>query len=249
MTIIQALIIGVIYYIGSSWIYGVAFQTFYRPLVNGFLVGLVLGDPITGTIIGATVNLVYLGFISAGGSIPGDPALAGVVATAIGITSDLSAQTALSLAVPLGLVGTLLWVFRMSFTTLIVQRFDILIEKKKIKSVTWNNFILPQLFLFVISVVPVSFAVLYGPDVVENALKFLGGNVVDALAVIGGMMPALGIALNMKAIIEKKNIIFYFFGFFLAAYLELDIIAVGAFAVVVAFIYSQYLSGGISNEQ
>src|SRR5699024_8151495 len=136
MTIIQALIIGIIYYIGSSWLFGVTFQTFYRPLVNGFLVGLVLGDPVTGTIIGATVNLVYLGFISAGGAIPGDPALAGVVATAIGITSDLEPQTALALAVPLGLVGTLLWVFRMSFTTLIVQRFDVLVEEKKIKSVT-----------------------------------------------------------------------------------------------------------------
>jgi len=80
----QAFWIGIIYYLGNStWLAGVGYYTLYRPLVAGTLVGLVLGDPVQGAIMGATINLIYLGFISAGGALPGDPALAGTVGTAL----------------------------------------------------------------------------------------------------------------------------------------------------------------------
>ncbi|MGO0916101.1 PTS sugar transporter subunit IIC, partial [Clostridioides difficile] len=39
--------------------------------------GIILGDPVQGAIIGAGINMIYLGFISAGGAQMGDPAFAG----------------------------------------------------------------------------------------------------------------------------------------------------------------------------
>ena len=43
-----------------------------RPLVLGPLVGLVLGDPSQGIIIGATLELIFMGNIKVGAAIPPD---------------------------------------------------------------------------------------------------------------------------------------------------------------------------------
>ena len=73
-----------------------------RPLVLGFLSGILLGDPSQGAAVGASINILYLGFIGAGGAVPGDIALAGVVGTALVISAGVDVNTAMSLAVPVG---------------------------------------------------------------------------------------------------------------------------------------------------
>jgi hypothetical protein len=61
----QAALIAIGYYLANSpWLFGLAFFTLYRPLVAGLFVGLILGDPAGGTLIGAAINVPYLGFIS-----------------------------------------------------------------------------------------------------------------------------------------------------------------------------------------
>lgn len=237
ISFVQACIIGIIYYLGSStWLVGVGYYTLYRPLVAGTLVGLVLGDPVQGAIIGGTINLMYLGFISAGGSLPGDPALAGTVGTAIAIASKLDPNAALAIAMPIGLLGTLIWFGRMTVDTVFVHWADKYAEKGDVRGVTFMSIAPPQIFLFIISFFPVFFAALYGPEAVSSLINFLGANVLHVLIVIGGMMPALGIALNMNAIAKKGTIIYFFLGFFLTKFLSLSMIGVAAFAVVIAYI-------------
>lgn len=60
---------GIIYYlgnIGTPWttVLGSA-SIFQKPLVAGTLVGLILGHPIEGVIIGAAIQLPYIAYISA----------------------------------------------------------------------------------------------------------------------------------------------------------------------------------------
>ena len=53
-----------------------------RPLVLGPLVGLVLGDISQGIIIGATLELIFMGNIKVGAAIPPDVITGGVLGTA-----------------------------------------------------------------------------------------------------------------------------------------------------------------------
>jgi PTS system mannose-specific IIC component len=245
ITLTQAILIGLVYYLGNStWLVGVGFYTVYRPLVNGALVGLILGDPVQGTIVGATINLIYLGFISAGGAIPGDPALAGTLGTALAIASGLEAEAALALAVPIGLLGTLIWFGRMTVCSIFVHWADKFAEKGDTRAVMLMNVIPGQVFLFLISFTPVFLAALYGPPAVEAAIGFLGKNILGMLIVIGGMMPALGISLNLRAILKGNTFVYYLLGFFLSVYLKLDIVAVGAFGAVAAYLHMQFTKGG-----
>lgn len=238
ISVLQAFLIGIIYYLGNStWLAGVGYYTVYRPLVAGTLVGMVLGDPVQGAVVGATINLMYLGFISAGGALPGDPALAGTLGTAIAIASGISPEAALALAVPIGLLGTLIWFIRLTVNVIFIHWADAFAEKGDTRGVMLTNVFPPQIFLFIISFFPVFFASLYGPEAIQSAIQFLGGKVLHVLMVIGGMMPALGIALNMRAIAKGDTMAYFFLGFFLTVYLKLDVIAVAAFAVVAASLH------------
>lgn len=98
MSLGVAILCGILYWLAEANLPFVGLWTIQRPLVCGFLTGCFLGHPVEGAVIGATINLVYLGFISAGGSMPADMALAGILGTAYAITGGLDADTALAIA-------------------------------------------------------------------------------------------------------------------------------------------------------
>ena len=55
---------------------------------------------------------------------PADMALAGILGTAYAITGGLDADTALAIAVPLGLLGTIVWYLRMTIDSVFVHMGD-----------------------------------------------------------------------------------------------------------------------------
>ena len=107
ITIIQAVLCGIVYWLAVGNLPFAGLWSLQRPLVCGAITGLILGHPVEGAVIGATINLVYLGFMSAGGSMPADMALAGVLGTTYAIAGGLDTKTALALAVPIGILGTI----------------------------------------------------------------------------------------------------------------------------------------------
>lgn len=241
----QAALIAFFYYLANStWFAGVGFFTIYRPLVAGAIVGIILGDIPTGVTMGATINMIYLGFISAGGALPGDPALAGYLATALAISSGIDAQAALALAVPIGLLGTLIWFGRLTVNAFFVHMGDKYAEEGNMAGLMFANLVPPQLFLFIISFIPVFVAALYGPEAVKGAMDFLGQNVLGVLIVIGGMLPALGIALNLRGIAKGATMPYFFLGFFFAVYFHVSVIGIGILGVILAFLHLHFTSSG-----
>ena len=114
----QAIIVAFLYYFADApFFFGEGYYVLQRPVVAGFLVGLVMGDPVQGAIIGGTINLIFLGHMSVGGSIPSDMALAGYVGTAFALALNTSLEAALALALPIGILGTVVWVGRMSISS------------------------------------------------------------------------------------------------------------------------------------
>jgi PTS system mannose-specific IIC component len=250
MHIWQAVLIALMYYLSDSpWPIGMGYWVLQRPLVAGFITGCILGDPVTGTIIGATMNLIYLGHITAGGTMPGDMALAGYLGTALAIGAGLDAQAALALAVPLGMLGTIVWVTRMSVSSVFVHWADKYAEDGNIDKVMYMNFIPAQILLFIIKFPIVLIACIFGPELVKSAIDLVGPNIIHALSVIGGMLPALGLALNLRAILKKSTIPYFIVGFALSVYLKLDVVAVSIFGLVLAMLFLQFTKkGGVDNE-
>lgn len=215
VTLIQAILIGLGYYLSQGpWLMGLGFWTLYRPLVAGLLVGVIMGDPGKGALIGATINLVYLGFISAGGAIPGDPALAGWVGTAIALAGNLDYGAALALAVPVGLLGTVIWNARMTVGSAFAHMADRAAEKADIPGLIRANVLWPQLWLFTITAIPVTIAVYLGAGFIGGLVAGFPAWLLNGLAISGGVLPAIGIAMNMRFIFKGSAIPFFFLGYF-----------------------------------
>jgi PTS system mannose-specific IIC component len=67
----------------------------------------------------------------------------------------------------------------------------------------------------------------------------------NGLQVVGGVLPAIGIAMNLRQITRQGSLLYFILGFILVMYLELPMIAVAIFGVIFAYTYtSLYMKDG-----
>lgn len=226
------------YFIRSPWVpYGLWFHTAYRPLVSGLFVGIVMGDAVQGTIIGAYINLIYMGHISAGGAAPADPSLAGVMGTALALASGLTPEQALVLATPIGILGGMFNTVRMTINSAFPHRMEIACcEEVDIRKMTFWHIVPPQIVQFITTFPIVFLACYFGAPFVEGIVEGIPANVMGALTLVGTMLPAMGICLNLDIIAKKETFPFFFLGFFAVMYFGLNVIGVTVFGVIIAIV-------------
>lgn len=222
MSLFQALLIGLIYYLANtSFLCGLAYFTTWRPVVNGFLVGLVLGEPAQGAMVGALINVLYLGYMSVGGTLGiGDAALAGITGATAGIVLPVPPAVATGLGVIVGvLLGNLgfpLLSLRLKLDGRIVQRMDAAAERGDARAVTWLNIAPAQTLLFAITV-PSAIALALAISALGPLAGLLPEPLTRGLSVAGmGLSGALGIALAMRFVFQGWGIAFFGAGFALA---------------------------------
>lgn len=242
MTWWQALLIGLLYYLSDApWFFGEGYYVLQRPVVAGLLAGIVMGNPVLGTTIGATINLIYLGHLNVGGSMPADMALAGYIGTALAIATNVSTEVALAIAVPLGLLGTIWWVGKMSIDSFFVHWADSYAAKGDEKGVMLMNWLPSAVVMLVLKVAVTMVICLAGIPLMQTFLEAIQGtNVLNAFSVVGGLLPALGIALNLRAILKMETAPFLLIGFLLVAYFQISIVGVALFGLAFAAVYLIY---------
>ncbi len=241
ISLFQAALIGFLYYLtvaAPPWLGGLGSVSLRQPIVAGTVVGIILGEPMQGLIVGATINVLFLGFISAGGTVASEPGIAGIVGTSLTIITSSSPEFAISLAVPFGLLGTLIWNLRMTFNTFFVHWLDKLAAKGDYKKILFVELVPAQIFTFLLSAVPVACIVYFGGDAVGRVLDFLTGTPLYILKTIGGILPALGIAMILRMISNRKGIYpAFILGFFILSYANIPILVLAIFAIVFAWFY------------
>ena len=242
ISILQAVLCGIVYWLAVGNLPFVGLWSLQRPLVCGMITGLILGHPVQGAVIGATINLVYLGFMSAGGSMPADMALAGILGTAYAIAGGLDTDTALALAVPIGILGTIVWAGRMTFDSFFVHIADKYIEKEEYHNIWRANVLFPQIMCFCMTAIPCALAAYFGANYSQGIINMLSGKVLTVFQIVGGLMPALGIAITLQYIFKGESRIFLFAGFLLAVYSGLPLLTLGIIALIVAIVYVQMTS-------
>ena len=82
---------------------------FQRPIFCVAILGALLGHPTEGIILAAELELVFLGNVSLGGVMPSDFTLGSIFGAAFALLLGKDLATAVTLALPLAALGTLLY--------------------------------------------------------------------------------------------------------------------------------------------
>lgn len=232
----QAILVALIATLSTWWVSHTITRTWLYPLWVGFLVALAMGKPLEGMQAAAYINLAYLGWITAGGTMPGNLMVAGVFGTALTLLSGADPKLAVSFAVPFSLLGILSWQGYMTINSLWVHKAEKYAAEGNLRGVRLMNYV-PSFFVsLILNGVPAFILVYFGGDIATQLIDSIPASVINALATVGAIMPALGIAMLLNYMGKAKLIPFFFLGFFLTAYLQLDIMAVTIFAAVIGVV-------------
>ncbi|ENZ1525820.1 PTS mannose/fructose/sorbose/N-acetylgalactosamine transporter subunit IIC [Salmonella enterica] len=234
--LLSAILVALIAILSNWWVSHLLTRSWLYPIISGFLVALALGSPIEGMKAAAYINLAYLGWMTVGGTMPGNLPVASVFGTAMTILSGAAPSTAVVFAVPFSLLGILTFQASMSFNALWVHKAEAMLDRGNITGMRMMNYI-PSFFVNMVLVgIPAFCMVYFGADFMKNMLTMIPQSLVNAFEVIGGIMPALGIAMLVSFLGKKRLMPFFFLGFFLVAYLNLGIMAIAVFAVIATVI-------------
>ncbi|MFD1415863.1 PTS mannose/fructose/sorbose/N-acetylgalactosamine transporter subunit IIC [Oceanobacillus jeddahense] len=236
MNLLISILCGFLYFLGTSRIgYGLSAAT-GSPLFYGLILGLVYGKLTEGLIIGATIQLIYIGIINTGGNMPADQSLAGIIAIPIALQTDLSTELAVGLAVPFGVLGVFLDQLRRISNSYWISKAEKHAENLNQRGIFNCAITYPTILLFVITFTPVFFITLLGADTVTFIMDAMPQGIIDGFSVAGGILPALGFAIILLIIGKRELMPYFFIGFFAVAYLEINTMAAAVFGACVAAI-------------
>ena len=233
-----AAFLGVWYYFVSNcpWNFNLGFIGLQKPIFGGWLVGVLLGDMMTGLQMGAAIQVLYIANISAGGSQAADPAFAGIVGVALAMASGATYQEALILAVPLGLVGNMRTMLHMTINSFVIHGADAQARKGSYWGVWMYQVGIPAVLYCASAFIMVFLSLTLGPTVVSAAIANMPAWITKGLNTVGGILPAVGICMSLNLIFRKNTAPFFFLGFVLQQYLGYSGIILAVIGAIIAYV-------------
>lgn len=230
--LVQTLLIFVVSFISYMHSYWGSTMT-NRPIVVAPLVGLVLGDLETGIMVGATLELIFLGAVPIGASNPPNMTAGAIIGTSFVILTDASIGASVALAVPVAtlvlLMDNLQMMFTLTWASHLADKYAAQGDYKKVERIVIfaslsNKFVLAL-------ICTIGFYV--GVPVIESVLATIPKFIIDGMDVAAGMLPAIGFAMLARMLVTKELSPFLLIGFLLAAYLNMPVFGVALCGVAV----------------
>jgi PTS system mannose-specific IIC component len=225
---IEAIMIGILGWLQSSS-NPLGWWLIREPIMAGFWVGLIYGKPVEGMIIGAAINVAFLGWNSTGGANPSDLYSAGLLGTAVAIQSNISTEQAVVMAVSIGVIGNYAWILFMSINSAIPSLQDKCAENGDIKKLMFLQAVPSQFVVVLVRGIPAFLAAYYGPPVIEGLLAAIPAWGVAGFNTVGKVLPAVGIAMLLKYMARKDLLVFFGVGFAISAYTGMNNLLFAAF--------------------
>lgn len=248
----QSFLIGLLCYLGAvdtPWAFGVTggYYILGRPLVAGLLIGLIFGDVTIGILCGVAVQGVFIASMHTGGTSSSEITYAayGGIGLAMATSGDPAVAVTLSLLIG-QTFGLLFYNVKMVGFSYFNRKAENAAKSGDENALIMHQIVWPQIINFIIRVFPVMAAIYYGQGAVETLFNAMPQVVTDIITALGGILPALGIGMLMNILIgEKKEIIYFLFGFVIIAFLDVNIIGLVFIAALIAYLV--YEISGRSN--
>ena len=223
--------------------------TLGRPLVGGLVCGIILGDIPTGIMVGTAMQVVYIALVTPGGTVSADVravsyigiplAMVALKSYGLDAASADGAALATSFGTMVGTVGTVLF-YGTATLNLAWQHIGwAAVEKRDYSKLYLVDMVLPWISHIAFSFIPTVVICLAGESMVGLMKDYLpmDGVAMKTLFTVGSLLPAVGIAILCKQVVQKPlDWVTFAFGFILAAVMGCNLIASAVIAVFFALI-------------
>jgi mannose/fructose/N-acetylgalactosamine-specific phosphotransferase system component IIC len=248
VTITQAILIGLVAaltHLDGAWLGEMKFR---EPIITGFLVGLILGDVTDGLVIGAALQLIWMGITGVGATPKLDIGVGGTIGVAVAITSGVGASEAILFATPVALLMQFIHTLMQSAFSAFMPLAERKIEEGNTRAVQGIHY-LCGVIEFLVYCIPSAVGMYFGTDAIKTVIDALPDWVNNGMTGVSVLLPAMGFAMLLDIILTKKLIPFLMLGFVPAAFVghDLTLFGISVIAVAVALlIYSLYSDLGAS---
>lgn len=213
-------------------------QMLRRPLLIAPVVGLIMGDLQAGLLIGATLEVMWMGVGNVGAYSAPDMISGTCIGTALGIASG-GTEVAVALAVPTSLLAQQLLILYKSGIVALNPIVEKWVETGDFKKIYRINYV-PMAIAFLIRAVPAFIAIYFGAEVIDVIVAALPANIMTGLSVAGKIIPAVGIGLLMIMMLKKAELwVFLIAGFAMAVYLNMSVLAITLVSLPMAYLYDR----------
>ena len=247
----QALAAGVLCYLGGVDCvlpYGVTggYYILGRPLVAGLVLGIVFGDVTAGVLCGLAVQGVFIASMHTGGTSSSEITYAGYGGIGLALATTKDPAVAVTLSILIGQTfGLIFYNLRMAGFSYFNRKAEEACRNLDKRGLWLNQIVYTQAITAAVRIIPVWAAIYLGQGAVEALLNGMPEIITSIISVLGGVLPALGIAMRMNMLTkEKLAIILFLFGYALAAFAGLSTVAILFIALAVAYVL--FLSSGNS---
>ena len=199
--------------------------THARPVIVGFLCGLILGDMNSGLYIGGTFTLMSLGVAALGGSSVPDYGVATIIACAFAKTTGQGPEVGMTIGLPVGMLGVQMDVLFKICNSFIAQKSQKYANEKQFGKMYAILYLCPVM-VAVFMAFPTAVALTAGAPLVQAILDVLPSWVTGGLSVAGKLLPGLGIAMLLHYMPAKKYFNYILIGFVLSAYMGVPILGI-----------------------
>ena len=173
-----------------------------------------------------------MGAVGVGAALPPEVVSGGILGTAFAIAGHKDAGMAVALGLPIAMLVMLLRNFLfIVIVPLFANRADKYAEQGDIKGVSRMHWFGGIFGMYLPMAILVAVAYYLGSGVMETVLNAIPQFVQDGLTISAGILPALGFAILLRMILNKKIAAFLAIGFVMTAYLGLPVLGVAIMAV------------------
>ncbi|MDO4378674.1 MAG: PTS sugar transporter subunit IIC [Erysipelotrichia bacterium] len=211
-------------------------QMIARPIWLCTIIGLLLGDLKQGVIIGGSLELIWAGVVQVG-AVPTEVVTGSCVACGLAILNNLSVAEATAIAIPVGLLATLIGTLNNTITISVWSPMaNTAAEKGNTKEIFWIGLAgcATQALMYGIAVF---IAVSAGSTAVNAVVNAIPQTIRTGLANASKILPAVGIGVLLQFSFDMKFVGFFLLGFLLPTYFGLGSVATALIGVTCAVIY------------
>ncbi len=241
ITLLQGLLVtlaAAIMAIDNSW----EFTMMARPLPAAAITGLLLGDPVSGCMVGALIELAFAGLMPVGGASVPHGTMAGIMGATLCISQGLSPMEALTLSLPFAYLMQYVNMIKntlMSFANTVAEKIAITGDTKKL-----INFHYLTLGVNMLAFGVVTFLCVYAAqNVIGTVVDMMPQTLLHGLSLAGGLMPAIGFCMMLSIVLKKEFTPFLLLGFVLSCFMNVStVLPIALIALSIAMIYYFFIA-------